>query len=129
MLLNLTNHPSARWGDEQMRSAVKCWGSVVDLPFPDVPPGYGDAQVAQYAVEVAKKAVALHPDAVLCQGEMTMAFALVQILHMHGIPSYAATSRRETVESVKDGIAQKQSVFRFERFRKYTVMDENKQGG
>lgn len=120
MLLNLTNHPSANWGSGQLEAALGIWGEVLDLPFPDVPPELDGAQVSRLAETVAKRAAALHPDAVLCQGEMTMVFSLVHMLQQHGIPSYAATSCRQSKEVVKeDGTTQKQSVFQFVRFRKY----------
>lgn len=121
MLLNLTNHPSADWSRSQLEAAEERWGSILDFPFPNVPPDFDETQVNRLAETTVKEAAALHPDAVLCQGEMTMAFSLIHMFRRRGIPSYAATSCRQTEEKLmKDGTVQKQSVFRFVRFRKYS---------
>ena len=92
------------------------------MPFPDVPPDFDENQMILLAKEVAEKVIGLHPDAVLCQGEMTMVFTLVHMFYLHGIPSYAATSSRQSKEIVKeDGTVNKQSVFQFVQFRKYPL--------
>ncbi len=125
MLLNLTNHPSANWSSSQLETAIGLWGEVTDLPFPDVSPDFDELQVTKLAETVVKEASAFHPDAVLCQGEMSMVFSLVYMFQLHGIPSYAATSCRQSKEVAKeDGTTQKQSVFRFVRFRKYPIIGE-----
>ncbi|MDE6435188.1 MAG: hypothetical protein K2L07_13270 [Lachnospiraceae bacterium] len=124
MLLNLTNHPSSDWSFSQLESAIERWDTVVDIPFPDAPADFDEDQIIQLAETIVKKAVVLHPDAVLCQGEMTLAFSLVHMFHAYGIPAYAATSCRQSKEEVKeDGETQKQSIFRFVKFRKYPVIE------
>jgi hypothetical protein len=35
MLINLTNHPSARWSEKQ-KAAADEFGEIVDVPFPQV---------------------------------------------------------------------------------------------
>ena len=51
MFINLSNHPHFRWLPEQLKAA-ECYGEVVDLPFPQIPPQMTgeelDAEVARY---------------------------------------------------------------------------------
>ena len=120
MLLNLTNHPGSRWSSRQMNAALDAWESVVDYPFPDVFPEAEEKDIIRQARAIADDAESLHPDAVLCQGEMSMVFVLVQLFQEKGIPVYAATSRRISEESVNaDGSVEKESVFQFVRFRRW----------
>lgn len=123
MLLNLTNHPSANWDLGQLNDAKERWNTILDMPFPNVRPDFDEEQIIQSAEVIVKKAVQLHPDAVLCQGEMTMVFSFVHMFHLYGIPSYAATTYRQSKEFMKeDGTVQKQSVFHFVKFRKYSLI-------
>ena len=123
-MLNFTNHSSSDWSFSQLESAIERWDTVVDIPFPDVHPDFDEDQIIQLAETIVKKAVVLHPDAVLCQGEMTLAFSFVHMFHAYGIPVYAATSCRQSKEEVtEDGETQKQSIFRFVKFRKYPVIE------
>lgn len=43
MLLNLSNHPSSLWCDEQIKAAETLFGEIVDLPFPQVDPNGDEA--------------------------------------------------------------------------------------
>lgn len=43
MLLNLSNHPSSLWCDEQKKAAETLFGEIVDLPFPQVDPNGDEA--------------------------------------------------------------------------------------
>lgn len=42
MLLNLSNHPSSYWPDNQMEWAINIYGKVKDLPFPHVDPNLNE---------------------------------------------------------------------------------------
>ena len=120
MLINLTNHPVTFWPRVQREEAERRWGSVTDLPFPAVDPNSSTCEVTAQARELVRQAAALHPDAVLCPGEMTMTMALVLYFQMEGIPTYAACSQREaTVRKDENGDIRKNSCFRFVRFRAY----------
>lgn len=81
MLLNLTNHPSANWDPGQLNAAKERWNTILDMPFPNVPPDFDEDQIIQSAEAIVKKAVQLHPDAVLCQGEMTMVFLSICFIY------------------------------------------------
>lgn len=125
MLLNLTNHPGSRWSSRQRNAAVDKWKSVVDYPFPDVLPEAEEKSIIREARAIAKDAESLRPDAVLCQGEMSMVLVLVQLFQEKGIPVYTATTRRISEESVNaDGSVEKKSVFQFVRFRRYPQLKE-----
>ena len=120
MLLNLTNHPSANWQEEQKSEAIQRWGSVRDYPFPIVSAEWDEEEMLRYADAIVSEVVELAPEAVLCQGEMNMTYILVVRLQQSGFPVYAATSDRVTSEVLlPDGSVRKQSVFRFVMFRKY----------
>lgn len=36
MIINFSNHPSDKWGDDQTRVAVSDFGHILDLKFPTV---------------------------------------------------------------------------------------------
>ena len=124
MFINFTNHPSASWSHEQV-SAAEQYGEIFDIPFPEVDP-YGDERYLldlayQYSEEIASHS----PAAVLCQGEMTLSFAVASILmSRYGIPVLAACSKRivSTGEMGPDGEFVKTVEFRFEKFRAYSLI-------
>lgn len=123
MLLNLTNHPSEKWSREQSNAAAERWGSVRDYPFPVVSAQFDEKEIAALAQTVLADACKLHPDAVLCQGEMSLCFALVRLFQKNHIPVVAATSQREVAEkALPDGTTRKEAVFRFVRFREYSQL-------
>ena len=114
IFINHTNHRSEQWSIEQ-RAAAERFGRIVDLPFPDIHPDWGEVEIAGMAVGTAARIVAMKPEAVLCQGEFTLAFHVVQGLKRLGIPVYAACSQRNTVTQGDKKI----SIFNFVRFRAY----------
>ena len=61
-----------------------------------------------------------NPAAVLCQGEMTLAFRVSNILISKKIPVLAACSKRIVTETIGvGGETIKNAEFHFTRFRKY----------
>ena len=121
MLINLTNHPVAKWGEEQRGEAIRQWSEIEDYPFPSVGAEWDDAQMKLCAEEIVAEIAAKQPDAVLCQGEMSMTFLLVAMLQKRGIPVCAATSeRRASEELLPDGTIRKNIIFSFVRFRPYS---------
>ena len=79
MFLNVSNHPSDKWSQEQL-AAAEMYGSVRDFPFPVISPYWDIARVSALADALFKEISDMHPDAVLCQGEMTMTYQLVKRL-------------------------------------------------
>ena len=126
MLINLSNHPSSLWGEEQTKAAAEKYGKVIDLPFPAIDPEAGPDAIAlladQYEVKIRKLLAAENTGAfaVHVMGELTFCFALVARLQKFGITCLASTTRRETIEN-GDGL--KTSRFEFVRFREYVRND------
>ena len=119
IFINHTNHPSDGWEEAQVQAAED-YGEIVDLPFPSVDPELDREDVHALAEKFLAKILDRNPAAVLCQGEFSYTYAMVNLLKMHHITALAASSER-IVEKVKgmDGVEKKVSVFRFVRFREY----------
>ena len=96
MLINLTNHPVARWSEEQRNEAVRQWNEIEDYPFPSVGAQWNDVQMKQCAEAIVTEITAKSPDAVLCQGEMSMTFLLVAMLQKQGIAGCHAPEARHS---------------------------------
>ena len=119
VFLNCTNHTSNFWNEEQKKEALK-YGKIVDYPFPSVDAGMTEGEIVTLAQKAAKEIVKINPAAVLCQGEFTLTYQLINMLKKEGIVVLAACSERKTVERViEDGMAEKISMFKFVKYRKY----------
>ena len=121
MLINFSNHPSARWCAQQRRAARR-YGDVADLAFPAIDPADDEAALDALAAEYTDRILRLAPDAVLCQGESTFVYRMVRRLEAQGVPVLAACSRREVQEIPRpDGSTLRQSMFVFAGFRRYVT--------
>ena len=97
------------------------------MPQAEIPAAEGsEAPAADEAAQDSLAAVYadhilhLNPDAVLCQGECTFVYRVVQRLEAAGIPTLAACSRRKSQETTyPDGSTLKRSIFAFAGFRRY----------
>ena len=119
LFINHTNHPSAKWVTEQL-TAARQYGEVQDQPFPVIDPHSDEGEVHKLAEAAAEKIINLSPAAVLCQGEFTYTFKLVELLKNVGITVLSACSERVSTETIeKDGSIRRESSFRFVRFRRY----------
>lgn len=119
MFVNHTNHLSEKWSDEQRKAAEK-YGEIVDFPFPNIGADWDENQVAELVEVNAKKIIALNPAAVLCQGEYSYTYAMINYLRKNNILVLAATSERMVEEIVADdGTTQKILLFKFIRFRQF----------
>lgn len=113
MFINFTNHPSTQWSAEQ-KAAAQVYGKVIDLAFPAIDPATNEAVLDSLAAVYADHILHLSPDAVLCQGECTFVYRVVQRLEAAGIPTLAACSRRKSQETTyPDGSTLKRSIFAF----------------
>ncbi len=125
MLINYSNHPSARWTAEQIQAAQAAYGDIYDIPFPAVPVELGSGEVLQEAMtetERILKVLSTREDdhnAVMCQGEFTLTFAVTALLQKAGVRVVCAVSDRVTRETVENGVPVKVSEFRFAGFRVY----------
>lgn len=119
IFLNYTNHCSDLWSKEQLKAANE-YGTIVDMPFPAVDPEYGEEQISELAAAEADKIIAIKPNAVLSQGEMSLAHSVINILKAADITVLCATANRITETEIEaDGSVLKKVCFRFVRFRKY----------
>ncbi|GHV37276.1 hypothetical protein FACS1894187_13590 [Synergistales bacterium] len=121
MLINFTNHPSAKWTAEQL-TAANVYGEIRDIPFPEVDPDGRETYISELADKYVAQIMAFDPNAVLCQGEMTLAFAVAARLVEFNVTTLAACSKREVSENIgANGETVKHAEFRFIRFRKYFI--------
>jgi hypothetical protein len=123
MLINLSNHPSEKWSDLQLRAASEQFCKVVDLPFPDISPDGDELYIEEIANDYFDKIESLSSKygckpTIHLMGEMNFTCNLLVKLINAGYECVASTTRRETIERA-DGI--RESTFRFVRFRKYMI--------
>ena len=117
MLLNISNHPSSLWNEEQLKASA-AYGSVIDMPFPDIDPSASEADVSslaeKYLADVIKtgspEEVTIH-----LMGEFCFTYSLLVLLKERGYTCIASTTRRNV--TYEEGI--KKVNFEFCRFRKY----------
>ena len=122
IFVNFTNHPSADWAQDQRTAALR-YGRIVDLAFPQVPASADPDAVAALALHCAARILALDPACVLCQGEMTLCFLVVQHLLAQGVPVVAACSERRAEQWTDDGgIVHRRAVFEFVGFRPFRLL-------
>ncbi len=121
MLINLTNHPSEGWEEEQLISARSLYNSIIDIPFPSIGPNDTPAQIRDLAENYVSKCIALletHPgenNAVHIMGEANFCFLVVSLLIKNGVVCVASTSERNVVVSEGTKIVK----FKFVQFRQY----------
>ncbi|MGN0180268.1 MAG: CRISPR-associated protein [Monoglobaceae bacterium] len=119
MFINYSNHPISTWAEKQRLAAAE-YGKTVDMPFPQISASAGEADIDRLAALEFEKIMRLAPDCVLCQGEMSFCFNLINRLKSAGVTVVAACSERTCAEkTLSDGSTIKQSVFNFVQFRKY----------
>jgi hypothetical protein len=121
MLINLTNHPLHFWSEKQTKEAIRIYGSVIDLPFPAIPPAASAEElkilVNEYTVkciEVLNKSRDMN-NAVHIMGEFTFCFGLVSALIKKGITCIASAADRLVEEKEN----RKTTIFEFRNFREY----------
>lgn len=113
--VNFSNHITENWSSEQVEEAEK-YGEIVYVPFPNVSPLCDEDEVSKLANEYVKRILETNPRAVMCQGEFTLCFKVVNLLKQKGIKVFAGCSERKVVEEAN---GKKTAQFVFERFREY----------
>ena len=121
MLINLSNHASSAWSEQQMQAANEQYGDIVDMAFPAIDPWADEADVDELANVFLSKIKLLANDknttaVVHLMGEFSFTYALVNKLKAEGIDAIVSTSERQA-EMNADG--SKTIRFDFVRFRKY----------
>lgn len=118
MFINISNHPSQRWCDDQ-RAAAEVFGEIVDLGFPNIDADEATGQVSARAEALCQEIVqhyVANRDVVHVMGEMTFTYALVRRLQAQGFTCLASTTSR-IKQMLPDGTFL--SEFRFKTFRDY----------
>ena len=117
MFINLTNHLSGGWSEEQL-TAARQYGEIIDLPFPIIEPTFTKDDIlhlvkeyTDHIMEIKDRETVVH-----VMGEMTFTYAVVSRLKSLGIKCLASTTERNTVIT-PDG--KKISEFKFVQFREY----------
>ena len=117
VFINLSNHPSSGWSEEQS-AAAGAHGEIVDMAFPVVAPDATHEQVKVLAEQCVTEILAQSSGGVTTvhvMGEMTLTYRIVRLLKRRGIRCVASTTERRVTEV--DG--KKLSEFRFVQFREY----------
>ncbi|MDW8303001.1 MAG: hypothetical protein RML38_11115, partial [Bacteroidia bacterium] len=116
-LLNFTNHKFEGWTDKQKEAAIRQFGKVIDLEFPNIPPEYTEKQVQNLVQEYKERILNEYPGcaAIHVMGEFTFTYHFVEQMK-DIIPCYASTTERR-VELLPDG--SRKLYFDFVQFRKY----------
>lgn len=125
MLINLTNHPSTSWSEQQRVAALEKYGEIKDIPFPDIDPVLGKKEVvdlaAGYFLKISKIYSELPQEekkrfAIHVQGEHTFVHHLLKQAEKLNLTCIASTTRR-----IKKDLGNGQSLqqFEFVRFREY----------
>lgn len=122
MLLNLSNHPKAKWDERQLAAATNAFGAVEDMPFPQIDPTATLDDVARIAHDCADRcehALNEHADesnTVHLMGEFTFTYLFLKEMERRRISCLASTTERIVTENA-DG--SKTTVFKFVQFRPY----------
>lgn len=123
MFINFSNHPSEQWSKEQKQAAA-CYGEIRDMAFPEVPSMAVTQEVAGMADRCVREILQMHPTCVMCQGEFSLAVAVIRRLQAAGIRCVCACSERKVFEErLDDGTMRKTSIFEFRQFREYDKPD------
>jgi hypothetical protein len=123
MLINLSNHPSAQWTENQTNTAKVNYGEIIDYSFPHIEPEASTEQILLLAHLYSNRVIELfdvnnkssQTNAVHIMGELSFCFAVIAILQKNNIDCIASTTVRDAAVSGN----QKTSVFRFVQFRTY----------
>lgn len=119
MLINLSNHPSAKWGETQ-RAAASVYGEIEEMPFPPIPPEWNTEEVEAKASSFYQDCIKLlekeeAPSAVHLAGESIFCFLLAQMLLRKGVRCLTSTTKRVAIEEGSTKISE----FQFVGFREY----------
>ena len=57
MLINLSNHPSAKWPPDQLAAAKELFGEVEDWPFPNIDPRTDSQSVTRLSEDFLQKII------------------------------------------------------------------------
>lgn len=107
ILINISNHPSAKWSEEQTKAASKIAKTTVDMPFPAINPRATTEQLQEKSREWLQLLTLQDDAAYHVMGEQGFCFLLIQGLWGRGAEVWHSTTER-----LETG-------FNFVAFRKY----------
>lgn len=121
IFINLSNHPSQKWCQEQKKAVDKIIpdAQIVDYPFPSVDSSLNEVQIIKLSEQLTAEIAALEPSAVMCQGEFGLTFSVVTMLKKLGIKTVYGCSERKSTERQTENGTEKVVMFCFVRFREY----------
>lgn len=119
MFVNLSNHSSEYWNDNQI-AAAKRYGKIVDIQFPVIDASGDENYINDLVAEWYNRIIELAADGeeelvVHIMGESCFTYLLVSRLLSANIRCVASTTNRDVVYN--DG--KKEVIFDFIRFREY----------
>ncbi|MDO4763654.1 MAG: hypothetical protein Q4A00_04665 [Flavobacteriaceae bacterium] len=117
MLINLTNHLVEFWERQQLETAKRDFGEVVDMPFPYIDPRATEKEIQGLAEQYHTAIIHQYgKNAVVhLMGEMCFCFALLKLLQKSKIRTVASTTER----IVEQNQNTKNVIFNFVKFRDY----------
>ena len=116
--INLTNHPSGKWGAKQLEAA-SVYGRIIDMPFPEIKASDSEQEINTIAnkhIEYIEQNFDKNNTTIHIMGEFTFSFAIIKLLKEKGYKCVASTTERIVTEN-EDGT--KSVTFSFEQFREY----------
>ena len=116
MFVNISNHPSPKWGEDQLSAAKALGGDIRDIQFPNVPASASMAEVAALAATLVEQCAP--GDVVMIMGETSLVYTTIRSLLAKGARVVVTTTERRSVEVTNpDGSVTKTAVFGFVAFR------------
>lgn len=118
MFINLTNHPSESWSEEQLKAA-RCFGEIVDIPFPVIDENASEKDINRLADDYLNTILSKGDSdnlTVHVMGEQTFCYAIISKLQKEGIRCIASCTRRDVFVNEE---GQAVSTFHFSNFREY----------
>ena len=141
MLINLSNHSSTNWSDEQKKEALRLFGGLTNMVFPLIDPNLDTNAIEKLADEYLRQIRLFQlnltdslipylfhneqndkvshqtesPLVVHLMGELTFCFALASRLQQYDIRCVVSTTER--IADEQNGL--KLSQFNFVKFRDY----------
>lgn len=122
MFINISNHPSTGWKEEQTNEA-QIYGNIVDIPFPNIPPQMDTEEmktiVDDYIQKIEELAMRkIETTLIHVMGESVFSFMLVLSLLQKNYKVVASTTER--IVSYEGDV--KRTEFKFVRFREYKML-------
>lgn len=118
-LINFSNHPMDMWSSEQIKTALKSYDEIIDIPFPNIDPKFDETDIINIAEHYINKICSLgkpEETAVHIMGEMCFTYCMITKLKNAGYICLASTTYRICTD-LEDG--SKNVIFEFVRFRNY----------